>query len=279
MKGATFLSAAGRGAISAGLALGLAAPAGAQALHDRFWLETGIFLPSVDTDVSLTRNNSSNPGTRIDFERDLDLAGHKTLPSVYGGARLGSGFSISAEYYALGRNGEKSVTRDLVFDDVTYPAGAKVSSKFDTDIYRLSLGWAFVRKPSWEMGVALGLHATDIKTELSGQGRIGAATSQTYVRRDKVLAPLPTIGLFASVEPVKDLTFSTRVDVLSLKIDKYDGRLINAQLAMSWRFMRNIGAGVAYRYVDYRLDVTETNAIGRFAYKYHGPSLFLTFGF
>jgi hypothetical protein len=279
MKGATLLSAVRRGVVAACAWAGLAAPAGAQALHDQFWLEAGLFWPSVDTDVRLSHRNPPDEGTRIDFERDLDLAGHKTLPSVYGGARLGSGFSIAAEYYSLGRNGEKSLARDIVFDDVTYSAGATVSSKFDTDIYRLSLGWAFVRKPSWEMGVALGLHATDIKTELSGQGHIGAATSQVQTRRDKVLAPLPTIGLFGSVEPVKDLTFSGRIDVLSLKIDKYDGRLVNAQLGMTWRFMKNIGAGVAYRYVDYRLDVTETNAIGRFAYKFHGPSLFMTLGF
>ncbi|MFL6856751.1 MAG: outer membrane beta-barrel protein [Allosphingosinicella sp.] len=279
MKAATLLLAVRRGAMALCAFAGLAAPAGAQALHDHFWLEAGIFLPSVDTDVSLTHRSGATDGTRIDFERDLALDGHKTLPSVYGGARLGSGFSLTAEYYSLGRDGQKSLTRDIVFDDVTYSAGATVSSKFDTDIYRLSLGWAFVRKPNWEMGVALGLHATDIKTELSGQGHVGTATSQVQTRRDKVLAPLPTIGLFASVEPIRDLTFSGRVDVLSLKIDKYDGKLLNAQLAVSWRFMKNIGAGIAYRYVDYRLDVTQTNAIGRFAYKFHGPSLFMTFGF
>lgn len=257
----------------------LVAPAGAQSLTDHFWLEATAYRPSVDTDVSLSSRTSGNPGSRIDLESDLHLAKKKTLPAFVAGARLGGGFSIAAEYYSLGRSASADLSRDIVFDDVTYPAHARVASRFDTDIYRLTLGYAFIRRRQFEIGGALGLHATNVVAELSGQGHIGSAATQQQTRRDSFLAPLPTLGLFATVEPMPRLILNGRVDYLSLKIDKYDGRLVNAQISASYRFLKNAGIGIAYRYVDYRIDVLQPRTRGRFAYRFNGPALFVQFGF
>lgn len=261
------------------IALAIAAPASAQALDDHYWIEGSIYAPKVDTSVQLSSKDPVTIGTEIDFESDLDLDRDKVLPAFFAGARIGSGFSIAAEYYALHRSGGRTLERDITFRDVTYPASVTVESGFDTDVYRLVVGYELIHRPTYELGIALGVHATNIKAEISGQGSIGGAGASLQAREEEVLAPLPTIGLFGAVEAMPRLTFNGRVDYLSLKIDQYKGRLINAQAAVSYEIIDHVSLGINYRYVDYRLDVDKERVEGRLAYRFSGPSVFLRIGF
>ena len=70
-----------------------------------------------------------------------------------------------------------------------------------------------------------------------------------------------------------------RIDWLSLGLGDYDGRLFNTQASVQYRFARNFGAGIMFRYVDYRVDVEKPNYEGRFNYSFAGPAVFLEAGF
>lgn len=260
-------------------ALGLAAPAQAEALDDRFWLQVSGYWAGIDTDIQVSPASNPDAGTRIDLEDDLGLDDNEFLPAVLAGARLGSSFQIVGEYYSLGRDTTHTLERDIVIEDVTYPASASITAGFDTDIYRLTIGWAFVRQPDLQVGGAIGLHATNVALTIEGEGRIGNSGVTVQQRRQDFLAPLPTLGLFATFEPIERLTIGARIDYLSLSIGDYDGRLINMQASAAYRVFRNVGIGIAYRYVDYRVDAEKERFTGRFAYRFSGPSIFLEFGF
>ena len=257
----------------------LATPAQSQALEDDFWLQVSGYWADVDTDVRVSSVDNPTGGSEIDLEEDLGFDGSEFLPAVFAGARLGSGFSIGAEYYALNRNSTFQLERDITIEDVTYPVSGTVDSSFDTDIYRLTIGWAFARGENYEFGGAIGLHATNIDVAIEGQGSVDGAPVAVQQRRQDFLAPLPTIGLFGSYEAMPGLTIGARVDFLSLSIDDYDGRLINAQVSAAYRFTRNFGVGILYRYVDYRVDVEKEVYTGRFSYEFAGPALFVEVGF
>jgi hypothetical protein len=254
-------------------------PAAAQELDDKFWLELEAYWPKVDTTVQVSSVTDNTIGTKIDFERDLVVDNSKTLPAFSAGARISRKFRVVAEYYSLGRSSETMLTRDIVFDNVRYPVAATVKSDFDSAVYRLSFGWSFLRKPNVEMGAAIGLHATDFKISLDGQGSVNGATAQTEARRKKLLAPLPTLGLYGDYEAAPGFVIGGNVDFLSLKYGDYDGRLVNAQAEASYRVWRNIALGVMYRYVDYRVDVKKPEWTGRLTYKFNGPAIFLHAGF
>ena len=68
---------------------------------------------------------------------------------------------------------------------------------------------------------------------------------------------------------------SGRVDYFSLKYNDYDGSLVNAVVAVDYRFARNFGVGLGYRYVDYDLDVTKSSFTGGVKYEFSGPMLYL----
>ncbi|WP_165184515.1 outer membrane beta-barrel protein [Caulobacter soli] len=267
------------GAIAAGAALvALASSAHAQAVQDRYWLQVQAFWPDINTTASVSSKNGA-VGTKIDLESDLKLKDRKSLPAVFAGARIGERWSIIGEYYALNRSASASSGRDITFDDVTFPVGRTIDSAFDTDVYRLAVGYSFVRNDKADLGVAVGLHVTQFKIELEGEGRIGNASIQSQVRKRDALAPLPTLGLYGAYQATPRLTLNGRVDYLSLKVSDYDGRLVNAQVSASYRVFDNVGVGVMYRYVDYDLNIKKKLWNGELAYKFKGPAIFLEAAF
>jgi len=271
------------GVLTSGAAVGaaflaFASSAHAQNIDDRYWLEIQAFWPDIDTTVSVA-GSGGLIGTEIDLESDLKLKDRKSLPAVFAGARIGERWSIIGEYYALDRGASASANRDITFDDVTFPAGATISSEFNTDVYRLAVGYSFVRTDKVDFGAALGLHVTQFEVALEGQGRIGNASIQTQNRKRDALAPLPTLGLFGAYQVTPRLSLGGRVDYLSLKVSDYDGRLINAEARASYRLFENIGVGVMYRYVDYELDIEKDRWNGEVAYSFKGPALFLQAAF
>lgn len=254
------------------------APAHAQTLADNYWINVQAYYPRVDTNVRATANTEQSIGTDIDLEQDLALDRNEVVPAVSIGSRFGH-VIIGADYFRLKRSGEVGLSRDITFDDTTYPASATLESSFSSDIYRLTVGYAIIQKPDLELGAAIGLHATNFRVSLSGQASLGEGSIEATTRAKKVFAPLPTIGVFGTWQVAPRLEVTGRVDYLSLKISDYDGKLINAQAGLSYRVLDNLALGVAYRYVDYRLGIDKNDWNGRVRYKMNGPALFLQASF
>ncbi|MGH6910628.1 MAG: outer membrane beta-barrel protein [Phenylobacterium sp.] len=264
-------------ALLATAAAGLAAPAAAQSLQDKYWIEVSAYFPSVNTDATVAA--LGRPGTDIDLESDLGLNKHETLPAVYAGWRFTDRFTVAAEYYALDRNGSRVLSRDINFGDTTFPASFEVKSELHSDVYRLTLGYSFIKTDQAELGAALGLHATDFKIDVSGPGRIANAVGlQDRRENTKFLAPLPTLGVFGTYEPMPKVILTGRADYMSLKVGDYDGSIFNGQAAVGYRVWRNVDIGVAYRYVKYKLDI-DKRLQTHLDYRFSGPSVFARVGF
>jgi hypothetical protein len=159
------------------------------------------------------------------------------------------------------------------------PVLRRHDSKFKTDVYRLSVGYEFVDTDRAKLGLAIGAHVTKITAAITGNATVGGGAAQLETRRTKILAPLPTVGLFGSFEIAPRLTLSGRADYLSLKVGDYDGKLLNLEGRVAYRFLPNVGVGALYRFVDYRVGVEKKHWDGRFDYQFSGPSVFLEVGF
>jgi hypothetical protein len=255
------------------------ATAQAQSLNDKYWFDIAGYWPDVNTTVEVASKTHPNVATKIDMESDLDLTSRQVLPSFDAGARLGK-FVFAFEYYGLNRSGTASITKDIVFDDVTYQAGASLKSSFDSNIYRILIGYSFLKTKDYELGAGLGGHVTDFTIDISGNAQIaGQPGVSSTVRHHNVLAPVPTLSLYGGVSVAKSLQFNARVDWLSLKIDKYNGKILNLQGGFTYNVHKNIGFGLLYRYVDYKLGVNQDTWTGQINYRFNGPSLVLHVGF
>ena len=234
-------------------------------LEDTWNFQLSIFYPDVSTTASLS-NSALGRGTQVNFEDDLDLTDRKALGAILGSVRLGERWRIEAEYFGLNRSGSRALSKTINWGDNTYTVGTVVSSSFDSDVYRLSGGYSFIKNDKSEIGVALGLFVTDFKASLSASG-IGATASDT-------LAPLPTIGVYGAYAFTPRWLVSGRVDYFTLNYEDYDGSLTNAQLQVDYRFTRHFGAGVGYRFVRYDLEVTDNSWNGSVEYKFQGPTIY-----
>jgi len=234
-------------------------------LQDRWMFRLGVYSPSVDTTASLN-GSGGRVGTSVNFEDDLNLADRKTMPTFLATARLGERWRIEGEYFSLKRSGSRSLSKTINWGDNSYTFGTTVDSEFNSEIYRLAAGYSFLKNDREELGVVLGLHVTDF-TAAIGTANLGTKKGDT-------LAPLPTIGLYGAYAIAPKWLLSGRVDYFSLKYSDYDGKLLNASAGVDYRFHRNFGAGLAYRYIDYDLTVTKSSYTGEINYRFSGPVLY-----
>jgi len=252
--------------------------ASAEMPQDRFWGGLEYFYPTISSTARIDATATARPGTEIKLEDELALSDRKGTPYVDLGMRLGENWRIEFEYYSLKRDATKTTTRQIDWGDTSFPIGATLSTKFDSTVYRLTGGWSFIKNQQAEVGVSLGLHVTDFKTQVSGQGTGTAGVGFQREAQD-ALVPLPTIGLYGTYMFTPQLALHGRLDYLSLKYNDYDGRLTNLMASLDWRFAKNFGVGIGYRYVDYRLEATKTDFNGEVQYKFQGPTIFLNAAF
>ncbi len=240
------------------------------ALQDRWTLQLGAYYPTVDTNASLN-GTGGRVNAAVSFEDDLNLADRKAMPTFLGSVRLGQSWKIEAEYFSLNRSTSHAVNRTISWGDNTYTLGTVVNAEFNSDIYRLSAGYSFVKDKQKELGVALGLHVTNFETALSASG--------IAARRSDALAPLPTIGLYGAYAFTPKWLLSGRVDYFSLNYGDYGGSLVNFNAGVDYRFTRHFGAGLAYRYIKYDVDVTKSDYNGNINYKFSGPMFYAVASF
>jgi hypothetical protein len=257
---------------------GLPGVAFAEMPQDGFWAELSYFYPTISSTARLDFLPTARPGSSIRLEDELDLADRKGTPYLTLGMRLGDNWRMEFEYYELNRSANSTISRQIDWGDVSFDIGAQLSSTFDTTVYRLTGGYSFVKSDVAEAGVGFGFHVTEFSTSLSGTGRRGAFGGFQSEGRD-TLVPLPTLGLYGSYKLLDQLQLRGRVDYLTFKYDDYDGSLTNWMGALDWRFAKNWGVGVGYRYVDYTLESTNANFTGEVNYKFKGPTLFLNAAF
>ena len=236
------------------------------------------FYPTISSTARLDATATARPGSELSLEDELALSDRKGTPYLNLGMRLGEAWRLEFEYYALKRSASKTSVRDIDWGDTTFPIGATINTEFDSTIYRLTGGWSFIKTPEAEAGLGFGVHVTDFSTRLSGQGT-GPSGAGFQREAHDVLVPLPTLGLYGTYMVTPQLALRGRVDYLSLNYEDYDGRLVNWMAAVDWRFTKTFGAGIGYRYVDYRVGVSKSDFNGEVKYAFKGPTIFINMGF
>ncbi len=255
----------------------IAGPGLAQQFDNNVTIRASGYFPKIDSSIQV--GLPDQPGPIIDLESDLDFDQRSSLPAVAINWRINDDWVLTGEFFNIQRSTGATLSREITVGDTTYPIDANVSARFGSNIYRGTIGYLVHQTDKFEFAVALGLHATDFQFEIEGVASVGEAGGGFRSESRSVFAPLPTLGAVVNWEPAPKVTVSTRVDWLSLTIDEYSGRLINAELSGAYRVWRRVDVGAMLRYVDYRVDVSRDNWVGQVRYKIRGPAIFMQIGF
>jgi hypothetical protein len=261
---------------AAALIAALPAVASAQQIDPdpRFWLEAGVYLPEAETEIGLFEPDRSR-GTLITLEDELGFETDAKSVDLTLGAKIDDDFFTEASFFAIRRSTAVVLDELIEVEDVTYPAGTNIESNFETDVYRLSVGYRFIFNNGFDLSALIGAHVTDFAFVVVGDATVGGS-AQTQVRSGRtVLAPLPVVGLQAKLRPLKWLELRARGDVFDIEVGAYDGRLFNLEASATAAITGNIAAGIAYRSTDYRVRINEDNFAANLDYNLDGLRLFL----
>ena len=260
---------------AAAAAVGTPQVASAETTSDQAWLDLGAFAAHIDSDLRLSNPNLGIPGTRVDFESDLGLDSSRVMPKVSAGVRFLRRFRLEGDFFQLSRSGHLPLKGTLVIDDTVFPINVDVHSKFKTNIYRVALGYSFVRNDNVELGVAVGAHITDAAFRIRGEGPLGITLEE---HRSKS-APLPNVGLYGSTGLGGNFSLVGNVDAFKMKYGKYKGQLFDAQAAVQYRFATHFGGGLGVRYAYYKVSGHASDWHGVLRYDYFGPLAYLELAF
>lgn len=269
--------------------LGVAALAGLQpaaqaqtinsGLNQKVWMQLGVFRPSLDTQIRYDDDNGGL-GSNIDGENDLGLRDSKTIGTLLLGARLSDRWRLEFEYFSLNRSASKTArSGSIKFGDNVYPASLELDSHFDSKVYRFSGGYSLVKTPQVEWGLVAGIHVTDFKVGLNSRELINGVETATRIEQRNKTLPLPTIGIYGNYALANNWELSGRADVFSLNHGGYEGRLLNLQANVAYRFTPQVALALGYRLDDYKISSDRSAWRGSVDYKFRGPQLVLDVGF
>ncbi|MCK5516848.1 MAG: hypothetical protein KAI39_08240, partial [Desulfobulbaceae bacterium] len=211
-----------------------------------------------------------------DFNQDESIDAGDVDFSISGLWRITPRLRLEAGYTGISKESTESLDAATNVGSLTIPAGLSLNSKFETEVLRLSLGYAFMRSDSSEFGVDLGVNVTSIKesfrANIPGHSGINITTFD-------VSEPLPTIGLFFNYAFSSEWYFTSRFGAFAFDIGDIDGTIFDAFGGVEYRPWQNVGFGLAYMYNSADLTITDGGIKTDIEYDYNGPLLYLTVGF
>jgi len=269
-----------------GLSVGETNESAHSILDDNLQIRIGEFFPGIDSSIRMD-TSFGRPGSRLDFEQDLGISESKS--TVYGGVswRFSPRHVLGLEYYDLARGGLTEVDKTWNIGDTAILGNGQIASTFDVRITRLTYQYLFLQDSKKTMGIMLGTHIARISTSLalSGDlivdgGPIFVLPEVAVVEEAKSQIPLPHLGFNMNYAFTPRLAGTGTLMGFALEVGKFDGSLVEANLALQYQVARHFGIGGGLKL--FILDVTEdkNNIIDYKAdLDFFGPAIFVTFTF
>jgi hypothetical protein len=214
------------------------APAAASAAVEPFAdFETGVAIAGMN-DVRIPGDG----GTLVSLTDDLSTP-NVPYYRVRLGAVLGGRHTIFAFYTPVRTISRGTLSKDVVFQGVTFPAGAEVTALYRFDSPRLTYRYGLLRSSRWEAD--LGFTAKIRDASIAFQG------AQYAVKSNTGFVPLLSFRVAWKLTP--GLAVVLDGDALAAK----QGRAEDVSLALEGRLRDGVYARVGYRVLEGGADNAE----------------------
>ncbi|MBK8069617.1 MAG: hypothetical protein IPK27_18945 [Rhodanobacteraceae bacterium] len=231
--------------------LALAAGAPARPVLDRATLEIGVGASELGGKVAV--NGSAGVlGTDIDIGRDLDIGGRDRGKLFAATWSPWERHEFGARVQRFGRNGERTISREIVFDDEVFVVNSRVEGAIELDLWSLDYtGWVIAQE-----GRALGLSvgALQYRLGLSLAARNLPGGAQPAPVEAEVKEDLPVLVLGAEYREAlgDDWRLVLRGSVFQADINRIDGTVYTFDGGVEYSMGPH--ATLALRYSATRLD-------------------------
>ncbi len=181
-----------------------AAPAQAQFpgdVPDTFRLRLGGMYAWFNTNVTFQENiTQGGPlGGGVSLEDVFRVPSPRAGFSGWGSWNFAGRSFIDFGYVGFSRSRMATISRDIIFGDTTYKAGASVSATMKSSLPYLDYRYGFVKNDKMQFGLSLGVAYPILKADLAASAGVigpgGPIVGQTVTKTAKLSTPLPFLGL------------------------------------------------------------------------------------
>ena len=215
-------------------------------IPDRFRIALGGFaVVRYDSLMSLTEPNLG-AGISISPEDTLGLSTEQVVLRLEGYYRFTKKHAMTYSWYKITSDGSKILEEEFEWlddngDTITIPIGAKADTTLSYDIFKLGYLWSFHHTDKVEMAAGVGLHMTRIEVGL----RTESTTSGVDARDVDTTLPLPVFSYAIVYHVTPKFAWHLKQEFFALQFDKWDGNYTDSTLGIEYRFLENVGLGIA----------------------------------
>lgn len=160
---------------------------------------------------------------------------------------------ISVLYAPLSINSQGSIARDLLFEDVLFPANTDIDASYKFNSYRLTYRYEIVQKPKFNFGIGFTAKIRDAKIALASESEQSEKINVGFV---------PIINFRLSWNPVEKIGILFEGDALAAP----QGRAEDVLLAMTYKLSGRVGIKAGYRILEGGADNDEVYTFSLFHY-------------
>ncbi len=249
-------------------------------MDETFRLNLGGLYPTFDTTVQY--GTVTVPGTEIALESDLGLAEKKFALQADGYLRLGRHARLDFAYQQWNRSAAQILSRQIVFNGVTYSVGAEVDSALDVSVAELYYGYSFVNNGDLEIGLGLGASVFFNRASLDAVGSYvgptGTVVTSAVSERKSLTAPIPALEGYFTFTLMPQLFLNARARGFKATISGSTGSMLEATGTLDLFITPGFGIGGGYNYT--RIDYTrDSDTLTHVRYHYSGPVFYVALAF
>jgi hypothetical protein len=249
-------------------------------LESRVIVDAGWFFVSTDMRVRVDGETSDTVGSDVDYDDTFGIGDFDRF-RVEGSWRFAPRHLVRGMYFENNRRATRSLQRDVVFGDQTFPIGVTVAARSELTVAQLSYEYAFLKRDSYELAGGIGVHYVDLglglDATISGQG---GSASRSVDEEATTHAPLPVLGVRGLWQLPHDFYVTAQVQYFYLEVNPYSGALLDLKASLVWQLSDHFGIGVAYNDFGFRFDIEDRRDFdGRLRWDYGGAIAFATFMF
>ncbi|RDI96965.1 hypothetical protein DVT68_18930 [Dyella solisilvae] len=228
--------------------------------------------------------NTKNSGTRLDFSRDLGEGGTQWLPYIAASWRPWDRHEFELSYYHFEVSHDKTLDRDLVFNNQTLEVGTDLHSKTTVDAINLTYRyWAWIGDQA-AFGVTGGLQNYSFDLKLSGtafaSGPNGTNSgSRSATAKASTDLPNPSIGVAYRWQMAPWARLVVDAGAFKANIGNVDATLYNARLGAEFYPFGNWAIVPQFMFNRINADVTGSRFNGNATFRFRGGQLLVKYRF
>lgn len=260
----------------------LIVPRANAAFDETYKLNIGGTVADFETSLSINSQDDSID-SEIKLEEGLGFDSTVRVGFIRGFWRIAPRHRLSLLYTPIRRTSELTLQNDIVVGGNTIKAGAYVSTTVETHLFDFEYIYSFYKRPNVELGITAGLYWMNSVAELAAAGEViieGETTPEfrgDYQAAQRLIAPLPLIGLTAGYEINDKWRIEAAARFFDVTISDIDGYLFSSNLGTEYYFTKHIGLGASLGWFNLSVKHNGVVFINTLSYEYAGLQAYLSY--